>query len=55
MVTARLRFTPQRKVELWERWRSGQCIADIARALERRNKSGVYPFGAESSLRSMPT
>jgi IS30 family transposase len=28
-------------VELWERWRSGQCIADIARALHRRNKSGV--------------
>ena len=22
--------------------RSGQCVADIARALERRNKSGVY-------------
>ena len=27
---------------LGERWRSGQCVADIARALERRNKSGVY-------------
>ena len=39
---ARLRFSPQQKAELWERWRSGQCIADIARALERRNKSGVY-------------
>jgi IS30 family transposase len=26
----------------WERWKSGQCVADIARALERRNKSGVY-------------
>src|SRR6266480_6436037 len=25
-----------------DRWRNGQCIADIARALERRNKSGVY-------------
>jgi hypothetical protein len=41
MLTARVRFTPQQKAELWERWRSGQCIADIARALERRNKSGV--------------
>ena len=39
---ARTRFTPKQKAELWGRWRSGQCIADIARALERRNKSGVY-------------
>jgi len=39
---ARPRFTPRQKAELWERWRSGQCVADIARALERRNKSGVY-------------
>ena len=38
----RPRFTPQQRAELWERWRSGQCVADIARALERRNKSGVY-------------
>ena len=38
----RPRFTPKQKAELWERWRGGQCIADIARALERRNKSGVY-------------
>jgi len=37
-----VRFTPKQKAELWERWRSGQCVADIARALERRNKSGVY-------------
>ena len=39
---ARTWFTPQQKAELWERWRSGQCVADIARALARRNKSGVY-------------
>ncbi len=39
---ARPRFTARQRTELWERWRSGQCIADIARALERRNKSGVY-------------
>ncbi len=39
---ARPRFTPKQKAELWDRWRNGQCIADIARALERRNKSGVY-------------
>lgn len=35
-------FTPKQKAELWERWTSGQCVADIARALGRRNKSGVY-------------
>ena len=40
--TARIWFTPQRRAELWERWKNGQCVADIARALERRNKSGVY-------------
>jgi hypothetical protein len=39
---ARIRFTPKQKAELWERWKSGQCVADIAGALERRNKSGVY-------------
>jgi hypothetical protein len=40
--TARVRFTARQKAELWERWRNGQCVADIARALGRRNKSGVY-------------
>ena len=39
---ARTRFTPNQKAELWDRWKNGQCVADIARALERRNKSGVY-------------
>jgi hypothetical protein len=29
---ARTRFTPKQKTELWERWKNGQCIADIARA-----------------------
>jgi hypothetical protein len=41
-VHARTLFTPKQRAELWERWKSGQCVADIARALERRNKSGVY-------------
>ena len=36
---ARTWFTPKQKAELWERWKSGQCVADIARALERRNKA----------------
>ena len=39
---ARTWFTPKQRAELWERWKSGQCVAYIARALERRNKSGVY-------------
>ena len=39
---ARILFTAAQKAELWERWWSGQCVADIAQALERRNKSGVY-------------
>lgn len=40
--TARTWFTAGQKRELWERWKDGQCVADIARALGRRNKSGVY-------------
>src|ERR1700745_2875791 len=40
--TARIWFTPRQRAELWERWKNGQCVADIARALERRNKSGAY-------------
>ena len=39
---ARVWFSASERAELWERWRAGQCVADIARALERRNKSGVY-------------
>ena len=39
---SRVWFTPRQKAELWERWKSGQCIAEIARTLGRRNKSGVY-------------
>ena len=39
---ARTWFSPKQRAELWERWKSGECVADIARALERRNKSGVY-------------
>jgi IS30 family transposase len=39
---ARIWFSARQKAELWERWKRGQCVADIARALGRRNKSGVY-------------
>src|SRR5271166_3662189 len=33
---ARTWFTPKQKAELWERWKSGQWVADVARALEKR-------------------
>jgi transposase, IS30 family len=38
---ARIWFTAEQKAELWERWKNGQSAAAIARALERRNKTGV--------------
>jgi IS30 family transposase len=31
----------EKRVELWERWKSGQCASDIARALER-NKGAIH-------------
>ena len=39
--TSRIWFTPRQKVELWERWKNGQSVSEIARTLGRRNKSGV--------------
>jgi len=41
MVTSRVWFTAEQKIELWERWKRGQSISAIARSLERRNKTGV--------------
>lgn len=41
MVTSRIWFTAEQKVELWERWKQGQSISSISRALERRTKGGV--------------
>jgi len=52
---ARTWFTPKQKAELWERWKSGQCVADIARALERRNKSGVYRVSPHTAGLKIPT
>ena len=52
---ARTWFTPKQRAELWERWRSGQCVADIARALERRNKSGVHRgVGVNEGIAPLP-
>jgi IS30 family transposase len=41
MVTSRIRFTAQQRAELWERWKTGQSVSAISRALDRRNKTGV--------------
>jgi hypothetical protein len=41
MVTSRVWFTAKQKAELWERWKQGQSISSISRALERRTKGGV--------------
>ena len=41
MVTSRIWFTAAQKAELWERWKNGQSVAAISRALERRNKTGI--------------
>jgi len=39
---SRIWFTSKQRSELWGRWKGGECVADIARSLGRRNKSGVY-------------
>ena len=41
MLTSQILFTAKQKAELWERWKNGQSVLAISRALERRNKSGV--------------
>ena len=41
MVTSRVWFTAEQKAELWDRWKQGQSISSISRALERRTKGGV--------------
>ena len=35
-------FSQEQKAELWERWKGGQSPSDIAHALERKTKGGVY-------------
>src|SRR6516225_1423797 len=41
MVASRIWFTAAQKAELWGRWKNGQSAGAIARALERKNKTGV--------------
>jgi transposase, IS30 family len=45
---SRVLFTAEQRAELWEGWKSGQCIASIARPLGRLKKSGVYRVLAAS-------
>ena len=43
METMRRRwFSQEQKAELWARWKGGQSPSDIAHALERKTKGGVY-------------
>ncbi len=35
-----------RKQELWERWKAGESISDISRAL----KKGTYPLDGSTSI-----
>src|SRR6516165_8404574 len=46
---ARTWFTPKQKAELWERWKSGQCVADIAQELHRRHqRAGLFLRSTQS-------
>jgi hypothetical protein len=45
---SRVWFTAQQKAELWKRWKSGQCIAAIARTLGKTEQQrGLSGSGAE--------
>ncbi len=48
---ARIWFTPKQKAELWERWKSCQCVADIARRLRGGTRVGTTPESSGSSVR----
>jgi hypothetical protein len=39
---ARTWFTPKQRGELWERWKSGQCVADVAPSGGTRAASIAY-------------
>lgn len=41
MVTSRVWFAAEQRVELWERSNQGQSISSISGALERRTKGGI--------------
>jgi hypothetical protein len=41
---ARTWFTPKQRAELWERWRNGQCVADIPHALAEQEQLAPAAF-----------
>ena len=43
MVTSRVLFTAKQKDELWERWKNGQSVLAISRALEKRRPPPAWP------------
>ncbi len=47
---ARTWFTPRQKAELWERWKSGQWAAGVARAPEERERYLRSWFSMEELL-----
>src|SRR5262245_60753456 len=48
---ARTWFSPKQRAELWERWKSGQCVADIARALERPTRAAFIGVSQQQIAR----
>ena len=44
--------SPEKKAELWERWKSGQCASDIARSPERTN-GAIHPRKDAVSIATM--
>ena len=40
---ARTWFTPKQKAELWERWKSGQWVADVAVSKILALNGGIAP------------
>ena len=59
---ARTWFTPKQKAELWERWKSGQWVADVARGGGNVTRNGqieilnpsLHPIGAVDLFDPLP-
>src|SRR5450432_1186593 len=43
-------LSPEKKAELWERWKSGQCASDIARLLERTKGAIHHVLAAKGGI-----
>jgi hypothetical protein len=44
----------EKKAELWERWKSGQCASDIARALARTKGATTMSWHSMEESRRAP-